>query len=189
MPHRFTQAIIKELLQKFPFVVPNPAMPGDGVWTYAIMQALAVVGGPHGFGYTPKCRRKHGGTGEYLLDHTWLKYSALGDVIEVPFSCESELDFSAQGVVRRRKDFNKLLLSRSPYRMFICQESAMNGAHTAVLDTLQSWLVQFQHTQLEDHFLLLVLDYRSQSIRTLTIRELEYRSARWTPAPDMQYLF
>lgn len=186
MPHPFTPVIVDALVHRLKTTVWDPLGEGDGDWTHTIMQTLAAVGG--GYGYTPQCRRKHGGTGEYLLDHTWLKLGPNGTLVEVPLACESELDFSAQRVARRRKDFNKLLLARSAYRLFIFQEAIENGIQKRALDEIQTWLVQFKLAQPGDHFLLLVLDYRTEK-RVMTTRGLEYDASGWTAGRDDQHYY
>lgn len=187
---------------------------GDEEWTKEILQALAGLA--HKYTLTPRYAKRHHSKaetaqqGELLLDMVWLDQTEeprnvprsrnrTGLVMrDVVLACECELNFGSYGerLEARRRDFQKLLMVRSSFRLFICQESheanrlSAFRSHDSVLATLMEWLVAFPHAQDGDEMLMIVLDYRSQD-RSMTYRRVRRVQDSWSipSEPDPTVIF
>jgi hypothetical protein len=104
--------------------LPNsiPRGTGDKKWTAAIKRALMEIGKRNKYevcGFPPECEK------EWLYDMLWYRNEPPGHLREIGLVLESEWEKNLYAI---RTDFEKLLIAKSPIKVFVFQDFKKNLA-------------------------------------------------------------
>jgi hypothetical protein len=140
--------IIKALTGLIDQELIEQKLKGDCAWTIAIKEIMGELGIAKGYDVCTSGFRDDYSS-EWLFDLIWYRNDKDGFLIEVPLVMESEWDFKFTGI---KYDFEKLLCSRSKYRVMIFQGSSINI--TIIRNKLQQSINVFRESRSEDRYLL-----------------------------------
>ena len=143
---------IKSALQCAQQKAHQEGFPCDGRWTHIIKKELADLGEQQGYKI---CTSGFDDfyNDEWLYDMVWYKEDAVGKLITVPLTVESEW---GKKIDQIKFDFEKLLLANSQYRLMICQSYPSNIE--SLQDYLQQAIQDYQLNHTGDRYLVAILN-------------------------------
>ena len=144
---------LKEVFNNFLADVKSQQIQGDGPWTKELKERL----GDLGMSAAWNCNVATGGfpkyfEAEWLFDMTWYKENEKGQLIELVMVLESEWAKSFAGI---KYDFEKLLISKCPLKVMICQWTKADIQN--LFDKIESSINAFGSST-DETYLLVVLD-------------------------------
>ena len=142
-----TEEAIKLALEKIPEKATTEQWKGETPWTVAVKEALVSVGREFGcLTAANGCESDEGQ--EWLYDVVWFKSDNSGYMTDVPLVAESE--WAGESAIKF--DFDKLLVSRSKYRVMIFQGDSEDHVLN-LIEKMNLWILNFHNTADDDRYL------------------------------------
>ena len=115
-------------------------------WTIGVKEVLVKVGRQNG--YRTAANQVDSDEGkEWLYDVVWYQADKAGHMTDVPLVAESEWG----GTISVKEDFEKLLVSRSKYRVMVFQ--TMDKKVELLIKDMKLWIFKFLPTATGDKYL------------------------------------
>lgn len=150
---------IEKAIQTALLPIPQMALEqewkSDSQWSVAVKKAIADVG--RAFGWLTAangCETDEGK--EWLYDVVWYQSDKSGHMTDVPLVAESE--WGNENAIK--EDFEKLLVSRSRYRIMVFQAES-EQVIDALLGKMELWISKFCRTKEGDRYLLVGWAWKS----------------------------
>lgn len=143
------EAEIQQALQTIP---PKARDNGwtDSQWTKAVKEEIIKVCKRSGSDWQASASQcGNANTGEWMYDVVCWRYDGQGNMIAVPLVAECEWGNEDQ----IKDDFEKLLVSRSKFRVMVFQAGSEESVKR-IFDDMKGWVRMFQGTKAEDRYLL-----------------------------------
>ena len=142
-----TEAAIKFALERIPKKAEDECWNGETPWTIGVKEAIVAVGRELGWLTASNgCDSDEGK--EWLYDIVWYQSDRAGHMTDVPLVAESEWG----GETAIKEDFEKLLVSRSKYRVMIFQGDSEDHIRS-LIDKMSLWISKFHRTSDTDRYL------------------------------------
>ena len=132
--------------------IPGRAMAeqwqGETPWSVAVKSAIVSVGREFGWLTAANgCETEEGK--EWLYDVVWYQSDCAHHMTDVPLVAESE--WGDENAIK--EDFEKLLVSRSRYRVMVFQADS-DEAVLRLFQKMRLWIAKFHRTTVGDRYLL-----------------------------------
>ena len=121
---------------------------GERPWSGAVKDAIVSVGRDFGWLTAANGCETHEGK-EWLYDVVWYQSDGAGHMTDVPLVAESEWG----GEIAIKDDFQKLLVSRSKYRVMVFQAGSEEAVRI-LFEKMRLWIAKFHPTVVGDRYLL-----------------------------------
>ncbi len=142
------EAAIQNGLERIPARGAAEQWKGERPWSVAVKTALVAVGRDFGWLTAANgCETDEGK--EWLYDVVWFQSDRFGHMTDVPLVAESE--WGGERAVK--EDFEKLLVSRSRYRVMVFQADSEERVRR-LLEKMGEWIGAFHRTTAGDRYLL-----------------------------------
>ena len=139
---------------------------GDYQWTQTIKAFLGRLGSTKGYRICAS-GAEESFESEWLYDLVWFKENEKGYLIEVPLVVESEWKQNLKDI---KFDFEKLLVSKSPLKLMICNCKESTKAST--LNYFQESINACPFVNTEEKFLIAILDLVGSDANGFTFHQL-----------------
>ncbi|MGD9851152.1 MAG: hypothetical protein AB7T38_07785 [Nitrospirales bacterium] len=139
---------IQKALQAIPVKAMAEKWQGEKRWSVAVKSAIIGIGREFDcLTASNGCETDEGK--EWLYDVVWYKSDREGHIIDVPLVAECE--WGCEKAIK--EDFEKLLVSRSTYRVMVFQGNSEEVVHS-LFRKMRMWIGKFSGTTVEDRYLL-----------------------------------
>jgi hypothetical protein len=139
---------IQTALQAIPARASAEQWQGETPWSVAVKGAIVSVGREFGWLTAANgCETDEGK--EWLYDVVWYQSDRAGHMTDVPLVAESE--WGGENAIK--EDFEKLLVSRSRYRVMVFQADSEEAVRS-IFQKMHLWIAKFHRTTVGDRYLL-----------------------------------
>ncbi|MGA9755973.1 MAG: hypothetical protein WBV23_12625 [Desulfobaccales bacterium] len=143
----FIELEIKSSLEEIPGRAQTEQWIGETPWTKGVKQAIVNVG--RKFSYLTAASGTDSDEGqEWLYDIVWYQSDNEKYMTDVPLVAECE--WGGEGAIKY--DFEKLLISRSPYKLMIFQSDSDKNIND-IINKMKIWITNFRQTSKRDRYL------------------------------------
>jgi hypothetical protein len=144
--------MIEDIIERLRFIPQSiPTNTNDSAWTKSIKRALGKLGEQKGYKICAAGIDDY--EREWLYDLVWYKEDSCGFLVSIPLVMESEWDRKYSGI---KYDFEKLLLSKSSYKIMIFQ--ATGADQYEYFEKLKSSIARFHADSICETYLLACFD-------------------------------